>query len=74
MAPIRRITTLERAATILSAAEDWLGDIHIAMGARRGAVWIDDGTEDGMRGFTEVGMDALAELVADLDPEDSSPS
>jgi hypothetical protein len=40
-----------------------LWDMHTDMDEYDGAVWIDDGTENGTAGFTEFGLESLTEML-----------
>lgn len=63
MPPPSRITTIVQAAKVLCVDEEILSDMHTDMDEYEGAVWIDDGTENGTAGFTEFGSESLAEML-----------
>ena len=63
MPPPSRITTIAQAARVLSVDEEILWDMHTDMDEYEGAVRIDDGTENGTVGFTEVGMESLTDML-----------
>jgi hypothetical protein len=63
-----------RAAKKLGVTEEWLHEIHTMMDPSDGAVWIDDGTEHGTPGFTEVGMENLIEDMDRFPPKASDGS
>jgi len=63
MRPPSHITTIAHAARVLGVDEEILWDMHTNMDKYNGAVWIDDGTENGTAGFTEFGMESLTEML-----------
>ena len=64
---VHSVRTLALVARDLGADEDWLAELANDMDREDGLIWvygIDD--EDGTMAFTEVGVENLATLIAEL--------
>ena len=60
MAAISVVFTVGHVATLLGEDEDWLLDLSIDMEPEDGALWVYGIGEDGVRAFTQDGIDNLA--------------
>jgi hypothetical protein len=64
---VHSVRTLALVARDLGADEDWLADLANGMDREDGLIWVyssDD--EDGTMAFTDIGVENLATLIADL--------
>jgi hypothetical protein len=60
---VHHVTTITRVAEDLGEDEDWLRDVANEMEIEDGAIWVYGVGEDGVRAFTDFGIENLIELV-----------
>lgn len=57
------VTTITQVAKDLGEDEDWLRDISIEMEIEDGVIWVYGVGEDGVKAFTDFGIENLIELI-----------
>jgi hypothetical protein len=60
---VHHVTTITQVAKELGEDEDWLRDIAIEMEIEDGVIWVYGVGEDGVKAFTDDGIENLIELV-----------
>lgn len=60
---VHHVTTINRVAEELGEDEDWLRDVANEMDVEDGVIWVYGVGEDGVRAFTDFGIENLMELV-----------
>ena len=65
MAAISTVFTSGYVANLLGEDEDWLLDLSIAMDPEDGILWVYGLGEDGVRAFTQDGIENLRQIIAD---------
>ncbi len=60
---VRHVKTITRIAEDLGEDEDWLRDVASEMEVEDGVIWVDGVEEDGVRAFTDFGIENLIELI-----------
>jgi hypothetical protein len=68
MAAISHVFTIARVAKRLGQDEELLADLAMHLDPEDGCLWVMDDTEDRTLAFTELGIENLKELLADLKP------
>ena len=64
---VHSVRTLALVARDLGADEDWLAELANGMDPEDGLIWVYGiGDEDGVMAFTDIGVQNLATLIADL--------
>ena len=65
MAAISAAFTIGYVANLLGEDEDWLFELSIGMEPEDGTLWVYGIGEDGVRAFTQDGIDNLRQIIAD---------
>lgn len=60
---VHHVTTITKVAQDLGEDEDWLRDISIEMEIEDGVIWVYGVGEDGLKAFTDFGIENLIELI-----------
>ena len=60
---VHHVTTITQVAKELGEDENWLRDIAIEMEIEAGVIWVYGVGEDGVKAFTDDGIENLIELV-----------
>ena len=60
---VHHVTTITQVAQDLGEDEDWLRDIAIEMELEDGVIWVYGIGEDGVKAFTDFGIENLIELI-----------
>jgi hypothetical protein len=60
---VHHATTITQVAQDLGEDEDWLRDIAIEMEIEDGVIWVYGIGEDGVKAFTDFGIENLIELI-----------
>jgi hypothetical protein len=60
---VRHVKTITRIAEDLGEDEGWLRDVASEMEVEDGVIWVDGVEEDGVKAFTNFGIENLIELV-----------
>jgi hypothetical protein len=60
---VHHVTTITHVAKDLGEDEDWLRDIAIEMEIEDGVIWVYGVGEDGVKAFTDSGIENLIELI-----------
>ena len=63
MAAISTVFTVGYVANLLGEDEDWLLDLSIGMEPEDGTLWVYGIGEDGVRAFTQDGIDNLRHII-----------
>jgi hypothetical protein len=63
LAAITRVFTISRVAQMLGENEDWLFDVANEMEPEDGCLWIHGPGEETILGFTDFGIENLADLI-----------
>ena len=66
MAAISHVHTIQRAAEILGRNEELLWELSDQLEPEEGVLWIIDTDDRQTLAFTEAGIDALRDIIADL--------
>ncbi|MEF2553134.1 hypothetical protein VQ042_17500 [Aurantimonas sp. A2-1-M11] len=65
MAAISHVHTIQRAAEILGRNEELLWELSDQLEPEEGVIWIIDTDDRQTLAFTEAGIDALRDIIAD---------
>ena len=65
MAAISHVHTIQRAAEILGRNEELLWELSDQLEPEEGVIWIIDADDRQTLAFTEAGIDALRDIIAD---------
>jgi hypothetical protein len=65
LAAISTVFTVGYVANLLGEDEDWLLDLSITMNPEDGTLWVYGLGEDGVRAFTQDGIDNLRQIIDD---------
>jgi len=65
MAAISAVFTISYVANLLGEDEDWLSDLSIGMESEDGTLWVYGLGEEGVRAFTQDGIDNLRQIIDD---------
>jgi hypothetical protein len=60
---VHHVTTITRVAAELGEDEDWLREVASEMEIEDGIIWVYGVGEDGIRAFTDFGIENLIALV-----------
>jgi hypothetical protein len=60
---VHHVTPIGRVAKDLGEDEDWLFDIAMEMEPEDGVIWVYGVGEDGVKAFTDFGIENLVELI-----------
>ena len=60
---VHHVTTITRVTADLVEDEDWLWDVSNEMEIEHGVIWVYGVGEDGVRAFTDFGIENLIELI-----------
>lgn len=60
---IHHVTTITQVAKDLGEDEDWLRDMSIEMEIEDEVIWVNGVGEDGVKAFTDFGIENLIELI-----------
>jgi len=60
---VHHVTTIDRVAQQLGEDVDWLSDIANEMEIEDGVIWVYGVGQDGVRAFTDFGIENLIELI-----------
>jgi hypothetical protein len=60
---VHHVTTITQLAKDLGEDEDWLRDVANEMEIEDGVIWVYGVGQDGVRAFTDFGIENLTELV-----------
>jgi hypothetical protein len=60
---VHHVTTITRVAEDLGEDEDWLCDVSNEMEIEDGVIWVYGVGEDGVKAFTDFGIENLIELI-----------
>jgi hypothetical protein len=60
---VHHVTTIARVAETLGEDEDWLSDVANEMEIEDGVIWVYGVGEDGIKAFTDFGIENLIELI-----------
>ena len=60
---VHHVTTITRVAEDLGEDEDWLCDVANEMNAEDGLIWVYGVGKDGVMALTDIGIEALIELI-----------
>lgn len=60
---VHHVTTIIQVAKDLGEDEDWLRDITIELEIEDGVIWVYGVGEDGVKAFTDFGIENLIELI-----------
>jgi hypothetical protein len=73
MAAITTVFTIGYVANLLGEDEDWLLDLSIGVEPEDGTLWVYGIGEDGVRAFTQDGIDNLRQIIADEQAAGTAP-
>jgi hypothetical protein len=60
---VHHVHTIARVAAMLGEDEDWLQDVASEMDQEDGLIWVYGPNDDGIRAFTDFGIETLTGLI-----------